>query len=104
MRKYFFLMIICFSVYFITGCDKGIEPEPDKVVAEQTGFSGKVTFTGNWPSGIKRTHLFVFKNPIISSQDFAFSNLSFVVDSIPYRSTEFIINSPEQNYVAKNFI
>jgi hypothetical protein len=85
----------------IAGCDKGIEPEPIKTGV--TGFSGKVTFIGSWPAGIIRTHLFVFKNPIQSSQDFSFLNLSFVVDPIPLGTTEFNFYSPDQNYVEHNF-
>ena len=104
MRKFIIASIIIALFSFITGCDKGIEPEPEKVVAGPSGFSGKVTFTGNWPAGIKRTHLIVFKNPIVSSQDFSYSNLGFVIDSIPYRSTEFNINSIDQNYIAHNFL
>jgi hypothetical protein len=105
MRKILFLIIVCFSVYFITGCDKGIEPEPEKTnPIGQTGFSGKIMFAGTWPSGITRTHLFVFKNPIISNQDFSYANLSFVTDPIPYGSAEFDINSIDQNYISKNYL
>ena len=105
MRKIFLLIVICSLFCFIGGCDKGIEPEPENPnMLDKTGFSGKVTFTGNWPADIKRTHIFVFKNPILSSQDFSFENLGFVVDSIPYRSSEFIFNSVQQNYISRNFL
>jgi len=99
MRTFIFLMVVCFSVYFITGCDKGIEPEPgNSPQSEIIGFSGKVTFSGNWPAGITRTHIVVFKNDILTVDDFSFQNLAFVVDSIPYRSQEFIYNSVMNNF------
>jgi hypothetical protein len=101
MKKILAAIVTLALFSLIAGCDKGIEPEPIKTGV--TGFSGKVTFIGNWPAGITRTHIFVFKNPILSSQDFSFLNLSFVIDPIPYQSTEFIINSPDQNYIEHNF-
>src|SRR3989339_1952120 len=99
MQKIFFLMVICFSVCFIAGCDKGIEPEPEKSSqAEIIGFSGKVTFTGNWPAGITRTHIVVFKNDILTVDDFSFQNLAFVVDPISFESSEFTYDSGINNF------
>jgi hypothetical protein len=103
MKKILPIIIGVVLLISLGGCDKGIEPEPEPTLSGQTGFSGKVTFIGTWPTGITRTHLFVFKNPILSSQDFSFLNLSFVIDPIPYQSTEFSINSPSQNYIEHNF-
>jgi len=99
MYKTFLSLVICCLLYSISGCDKGIEPEPEKIVTGQTGFRGKVTFTGNWPAGIKRTHIVVFKNEINNSNDFQLPNLSFVIDSIPYRSNSFTYNSIDNNFI-----
>ncbi len=101
MKKIFAAAVVLAFLSLVAGCDKGIEPEPIKTGV--TGFSGKVTFIGNWPAGITRTHIFVFKNPILSSQDFSFLNLSFVIDPIPYQSQEFVFNSVDQNYILHNF-
>ena len=100
------LSLIIAALLFLTagGCNKGIEPEPENGLSGQTGFSGKVTFVGNWPAGVTRTHLFVFKSAIKSSGDFSFLNLSAVIDPIPYGSTEFVYNSVEQNYIEHEFI
>ncbi len=99
MIKLFFIMTICLSVCFIAGCDKGIEPEPEKSPqAEIIGFSGKVTFTGNWPAGITRTHIVVFKNEILTVDDFSFQNLAFVVDPVPFESSEFTYDSGINNF------
>ena len=99
MYKTFLLLVFCCFFYIVAGCDKGIEPEPEKSPASEIiGFSGKVTFTGNWPTGITRTHIVVFKNDIVTVDDFSFLNLAFVVDSIPYRSQEFNYNSVMNNF------
>ncbi len=90
------LLLILILVY--NKCDKGIEPEPEKP-SGLTGFEGKITFVGNWPEGIKRTHLVVFKNPIEKSEDFFPPNLSFVSDSIPYNSSEFVYSSIKNNFL-----
>ena len=90
------ICIALFVIILLNGCDKGISPgEP----AGPAGFEGKVTFIGNWPDSIKRTHIVVFKNPILSSNDFFPPNLSYVIDSIPYRSSLFTYNSLEDNYI-----
>ncbi|MCX6175268.1 MAG: hypothetical protein NTZ27_10995 [Ignavibacteriales bacterium] len=98
MRTFIFLMIICFSVYFITGCDKGIEPEPEKVVIGQTGFRGTITFVGAWPDSVKQTMLVVFKNQLVNGQDFGLPNLSFVVGPIPNNSPEYIYSSDVNSF------
>lgn len=101
MRKVFLALIIAALFSFIGGCDKGIEPNPiDTNPPGVTGFSGKVTFVGNWPSDIKRTHLVVFKNPIVTSDDFLPPNLSFVIDSIPSGTTQYTYNSVDNNFIA----
>jgi hypothetical protein len=92
------LLIILISAVFIFRCDGGIEPEPVKSDGP-TGFKGAVTFTGNWPAGVKRTHLVVFKKPIQKTDDFFPPNLSFVSDSIPYGSLAFNYNSLENNFL-----
>ncbi|MCX6169796.1 MAG: hypothetical protein NTX65_10675 [Ignavibacteriales bacterium] len=96
--KNLFAAIVTLALFsFIAGCDKGIEPEPLK--SGVTGFSGKVTFVGNWPADIKRTHVVLFKNVINTSADFFPPNLAFVIDSIPYRSTSFTYNSVDNNFI-----
>jgi len=98
MKKIFTAIYVLILFGLINGCNKGIEPEPIKTGV--TGFSGKVTFIGNWPAGIKRTHVVLFKNPINTSADFFPPNLSFVIDSIPYRTTSFTYNSIDNNFIS----
>lgn len=91
-----FLTVLFTLILLINGCDTGIEPGEPIVPG---GFSGTVTFTGAWPTGVKRTHIVVFKNPIQKTEDFFLPNLSFVVDSIPYKSLAFNYNSLEKSFV-----
>lgn len=98
MIKKIISLFIILTIIIINGCDKGIEPEPEKPTGP-SGFSGKITFIGNWPDDVKRTHLVVFKKIIQTSEDFFPPNLSFVSDSIPYKSTEFTYNSLENNFL-----
>jgi hypothetical protein len=64
----------------LAGCDKGIAPLNE---VEETGFSGKITFKGTWPSDIKRTHIIVFKEPVNSASDFNILNLGYIGKEIP---------------------
>jgi hypothetical protein len=91
-----FLLIISCSLLLISGCDKGIEPETFQTGV--IGFSGKITFSGNWPTDILRTHIVVFKNEIKIVDDFSFQNLAFVVDPIPFNTPEFSYSSTTNNY------
>lgn len=89
------LLLALIAVIFLN-CDGGLAPTPPLI--EPSGFSGKVTFTGTWPQGIKRTHLVAFKNPILVSTDFFPPNLSIIMDSIAYGSKEYVYNSTDNNF------
>lgn len=95
MHKYFAALFIS-GLILLQGCDKGIEPGEPVLPG---GFRGSVTFAGTWPEGIKRTHLVVFKNPLLTGNDFSIQNFAFIVDSIPYRETLFSYNSLEDNFL-----
>ena len=81
-------------------CGGGIEPPAPEIGI--TGFSGKITFVGTWPAGIKRTHLVVFKNPINTPNDFFPPNLSIIIDSVAYGSTTFTYNSADDNFISNS--
>lgn len=95
------LLIITISVLLLK-CDGGLSPSD--TVAGITGFSGKITFIGNWPQGIKRTHLVVFKSPILQESDFFPPNLSIIMDSIAYGSSELVYNSVDNNFVKNSIL
>lgn len=95
MQKQFLVLLFFLTYLLITSCDKGIEPLE---VVGPSAFSGKVTFVGPWPQGVKRTHVVVFKEEIKTVDDFFLPNLSFVVDSIPYGTKDFSYNSLEKPF------
>jgi hypothetical protein len=95
MEKKYTLIIFLFALFF-SSCDKGISPE------EQTGFSGAVTFLGEWPDSITRTHIVVFKDPLNSINDFNAFNLRYVSLEIPYGTRRYEYNSADSAYVPIN--
>lgn len=64
-------------------CDKGLSPE---IADIKPGFGGTINFIGNWDNKVTRTHVVLFKNPLLSKQDFNAFNLKYVSDSIPFGS------------------
>lgn len=89
-------ILFSFFILILNGCNGGIGPQPENT---QTGFSGKITFIGQWPDSVKRTHLVIFKNPLLSSSDFSAFNLSYVSVGIPFGSTEFNFSSLDSSVV-----
>jgi len=73
------IILIFFLLLIIISCDEGLSPEMATV---NPGFGGTVTFVGNWDTQVKRTHVVLFKNPLLSKKDFNAFNLKFVSDSI----------------------
>lgn len=84
------ILIILLVLFY--GCDQGLSPSSAEDT-QGTGFSGTITFEGNWPQGITRTHLIVFKDPINSAADFNISNLSYISYEIPYGTKTFNYNT-----------
>ncbi|GAB4295642.1 MAG: hypothetical protein Kow0098_18110 [Ignavibacteriaceae bacterium] len=72
------LIIISFLLAY---CDHGIAPDYSQ---ETAGFSGTVTFLGQWPDSVKRTHIVVFENPLLTEADFNAFNLRYVSNEIPF--------------------
>jgi hypothetical protein len=83
-----------FCIVFLYGCNKGIEPLPEDM---QTGFGGKITFIGEWPDSVTRTHLVVFKDPLNSISDFSLQNIRFVSSEIPFGINEFFYSSKDSS-------
>ncbi len=85
-----------FFILILNGCDGGIEPQPENT---QTGFAGKITFIGQWPDSVKRTHLIIFKDPLLSISDFSAFNLSYVSVEIPFGSSEYNFSSLDSSVI-----
>jgi hypothetical protein len=89
-------LLLCFVALSYISCDKGIEP---KDYTDQSGFSGTITFVGEWPSDIKRTFIVVFKDPLLSSQDFTINNLKFLSKEIPFGVSSYHFSSMDTSYI-----
>ena len=92
---FFLLGIILFC--FVASCDHGIEPK--LIVAEPPGFGGTITFIGNWPDSVKRTHIVVFKYPLLSASDFNIFNLKFVSNEIPFGTRTYEYSSRDSSII-----
>lgn len=93
------LPILIISLLAACDLDHGIVPKP---VKEPTGFSGRVTFVGAWPDSIQRTHIVIFKDPLLSVLDFNIFNLKYVSWEIPYGIEEYNYSSLDSSYIPGN--
>jgi hypothetical protein len=99
-RVYYGFKILTLLILGLTaGCDGGISPEPAPPV--EPGFSGTVTFVGEWPSDITQTNIVLFKDPLLSDADFNVFNLRYISNSIPNGSTTFEFDS-RSNFLIAN--
>ena len=78
MRNLYLLIIAAILIF--TSCDEGLSPD---LADEEVGFSGTISFSGEWDKSLKQTHVVGFKNPLLSVTDFNVFNLKFVSETIP---------------------
>ena len=83
-------------LFFFVACDKGIEPKDEN---EPTGFSGTVTFVGEWPAVVKRTFVVVFKDPVLTLADITINNLKFLSSEIPLGVQTYPFSSLDSTYI-----
>ena len=92
--KFTYFIPIVFLV-FTFGCNEGIAPKP---IETQPGFGGRITFSGEWPADVTRTHIVMFKDPLNDASDFNILNIRYISNEIPYNSQYFDYTS-EDNYL-----
>jgi len=88
-----FSVLLCVTI-LLSGCDKGIAPK-----SGEAGFSGIITFIGQWPDSVTRTHLVIFKDPLNSSADFSLQNLRYVSNEIPFGTTTYNFSSKDSSVI-----
>jgi len=88
--SFFFLVLI------LVRCNGGIEPG-----LQQPGFSGTITFIGEWPDSINITILVLFKNELKDSSDFSAENLQYVSEIIPKGVKSYKYNTLENSLFGK---
>ena len=96
MLKRFVLVI--FFILTIS-CDNGLSPEMAEL---KPGFGGTITFIGNWNNEVKRTHVVLFQNPLLSKKDFNAFNLKFVSDSIATGTQNYYYSTYDKNSLLSN--
>jgi hypothetical protein len=93
LLKKLLVALLIIVLFYIYGCNKGLGP------VSETGFSGTITFVGNWPEGITRTHIVVFKNELKTPIDFSLINLKYISLGIPYGVKTFKFKSTDSSYI-----
>jgi len=93
-----FRIILINLVFFLSSCDQGLSPEMADI---KVGFSGEITFIGEWYKEVTQTHVVLFKDPLLSKEDFNVFNLKYVSDSIA-NGSEFYKYSTDQNSLIEN--
>ena len=81
MKKFPTIVVLILILNFIS-CDHGIAPLPEQ--PEVSGFEGTIFFLSTWPDSIKRTHLVIFKNPLLQPSDFVITNIKYISREIPF--------------------
>ncbi len=84
MKNLIKYLILFIPLIISLGCNQGIAPASIEEQQLKSGFSGKITFIGQWPDSIQYTLLVVFKNPLTSSADFNVFNVGYIGHPIPY--------------------
>ncbi len=93
------IIVSILILFSFMACDKGIEPKDEN---QQTGFSGTVTFVGEWPAVVKRAFIVVFKDPLLASTDFTITNLKFLSLEIPLGVPSYHFSSLDSSYIPTN--
>jgi hypothetical protein len=84
-------------IFILIGCDGGIEPQ-----AGGAGFGGRITFIGQWPDSVTRTHIVVFKDSLLSPGNFSLQNIRFVSNEIPFGVSSFQYSSRDSSVLPGN--
>lgn len=95
MIKICFLFLI--FILILNGCEGGIEPQTG-----EAGFGGRITFFGQWPDSVTRTHIVIFKDPLNSVSDFSLQNIRFVSLEIPFGINEYFFSSKDSSILPGN--
>lgn len=80
-------LLIIFVAFVAVSCNHGIEPAPE--INVEPGFSGTVYFNGTWPDDILQTRIVLFKEPLLSAEDFNTLNLRYISEIIPKDTKEY---------------
>ena len=83
VKKLLQYLIYFLPILFAFGCNQGITPATAQEENQTAGFSGEITFNGNWSPDVKWTLLVVFKDPLTSASAFNIFNVGYISHPIP---------------------
>jgi hypothetical protein len=90
------LKLLLISLLIFIACNKGIEPEPEGV---DVGFSGTITFIGEWDPNVTSTNIVLFREPILSAANFSITNINYASEVIPFGSKTYNFNTSQNSPV-----
>lgn len=90
-------LTVIILIYFCFSCDQGISPLPEQ--PEISGFEGTISFVSPWPDSITRTHLVIFKRPLLSPADFVLTNLKYISAPIPFGIQNYKFSSMDTAFI-----
>ena len=90
------LKLLLISLLIFIACNKGIEPEPESI---EVGFSGTITFIGEWDSTITSTNIVLFRKPILSAANFSITNINYASEVIPFGVKTYNFNTTQNSPV-----
>ena len=85
-------VIFILIIIALVGCDGGLAPTGSDI-ANKTGFGGVATFIGDWDPEVTQTNIVLFKDPLLSDEDFNIVNLRYLSTSIPFSSNDHSYNT-----------
>ena len=90
-------ILLIILVFTLQSCDKGLSPELADI---NPGFGGTITFIGDWDKEVTRTHVVLFKSPLLSKDDFDAFNLKYVSDSITTETRTYNYNTNDRSLIS----
>ena len=96
--KYIIMILVGLNI-FLTGCESehGIEPKP--IPEQEFGFGGNIVFYGAWPDTVKLVVLIVFKDPLLTPEDFVLTNVGYLRNPLPLGIQTFKYSSLDSSIV-----
>ncbi len=84
--KFYVILFACLVI--LASCDGGLAPK-ESGLEYQTGFGGTISFVGSWSPEVTQTNIVLFKDPILSEEDFNIQNLKYLSTPIPFGADDY---------------
>ena len=96
--KYIIIAVVCLIMIFVScESENGIAPKP--IPDQEFGFGGNIVFYGAWPDSINIVALIVFKDPLLTPEDFVITNIGFLRNPLPLDIQNFQYSSTDSSII-----